>query len=87
MSWTDRFARFIALVSGLRGRVARAEATPITRGTNRDDLGRLGNMSTAEVVERIRAIGKRVALRNRDKATWPAANRSIRELAHHRDRF
>jgi antitoxin (DNA-binding transcriptional repressor) of toxin-antitoxin stability system len=80
----DAKARFSEIVD----RVEAGETVVISRnGDPIVEMRPLHRLSAAEAVEKIRAIGKRVAKRNAGKPAWPPEGESLRNVAHNRHRF
>jgi prevent-host-death family protein len=77
-----------ARLSEVIDRVESGETIIIARnGAPVAELRPLGKVSPEDAVKRIRAIGLRVAKRNRGKESWPPGGASLRDVAHDRHRF
>ncbi len=77
-----------ARLSEVIDRVESGETIIIARnGAPVAELRPLGKVSPEDAVKRIRAIGLRVAKRNRGKESWPPGGASLRDIAHDRHRF
>ena len=77
-----------ARLSEVIDRVESGETILIARnGAPVAELRPLGKVSPEDAVRRIRAIGLRVAKRNRGKDSWPPSGTSLRDVAHDRHRF
>lgn len=88
MNQTIGIAEAKARLSEVIDRVESGETIIIARnGSPVAELRPLGRVSPADAVKRIRAIGLRVAKRNRGKKPWPASGESLRNVAHDRHRF
>jgi prevent-host-death family protein len=88
MNQTIGIAEAKARLSEVIDRVESGETIVIARnGSPVAELRPLGRVSPAEAVKRIRAIGLRVAKRNKGKEPWPPSGGSLRDIAHDRHRF
>ncbi len=88
MNQTIGIAEAKARLSEVIDRVESGETIIIARnGSPVAELRPLGPLSPADTAERIRAIGLRVAKRNKGKAPWPASGERLRDIAHDRRRF
>jgi prevent-host-death family protein len=77
-----------ARLSEVIDRVESGETIIIARnGAPVAELRPLGRVSPEDAVKRIRAIGLRVAKRNRGKQPWPHNGATLRDIAHDRHRF
>lgn len=80
----DAKARFSEIVD----RVEAGETVIISRnGDPVLEMRALHRLSSAEVVAKIREIGRRVAKRNAGKPAWPPEGERLRNVAHDRHRF
>ena len=88
MKSTIGLAQAKARLSEVIDRVESGDTIVIARnGEPVAELRPIRRSSPAETVKRIRAIGKRVAKRNKSKAPWPEGDRSLRDIAHEHHRF
>ncbi len=88
MSMTIGLAEAKARLSELIDRVESGETIIIARsGKPIAEVRPVRMPSPAETAEKVRAIAKRVAKRNKGKEPWPPEGQSIREIAHRRHRF
>jgi prevent-host-death family protein len=88
MSMTIGLADAKARLSELISRVESGERILIARnGEPVAELRAIKPVSDAEMVERIRALAKRVEKRNRGSRPWPPDGQSLRDVAHERHRF
>jgi prevent-host-death family protein len=88
MNQTIGIAEAKARLSEVIERVESGETIIIARnGLPVAELRPLGRVTPEDAVKRIRAIGIRVAKRNKGKEPWPASGVGMREIAHDRHRF
>jgi antitoxin (DNA-binding transcriptional repressor) of toxin-antitoxin stability system len=77
-----------AKLSELVDRVEAGETITICRnGSPVAEMRPCKTISPADVVARIRALRRRIQLRNRDKDPWPEEGRGWRDIAHDGHRF
>lgn len=83
MNMTIGLAEAKARLSELVDRVEFGETVIIARNDQPvAELRPLRRLSPQQAVEKIRAIGKRVARRNASKAPWPPKGTRLRDVAH-----
>jgi prevent-host-death family protein len=88
MNMTIGLADAKARLSEVIDRVEAGETILIARnGQPVAELRPIRPVSPREAVERIRAIGKRVARRNAKKEPWPSGDRNARAKVHKGHRF
>lgn len=75
-----------ARLSEIVERVEAGEIIVISRNGNPVvEMRPLQRLAPAEAAAKVRAIGERVAKRNKGKAAWPPEGQSLRRIAHARN--